>query len=806
MEASLAPAPPASAPDPAVLAVAIEQAMVDHAPVATGTVNESFSPVVAVVNRLLEDLAESRKRLERAEDEATRRAEEVEPEPASEPRPAVEVRDLPLPALLAGRDLGLLDANEAFRELSGLSREALLGMPLSRFVRRREGDPPVLSLRRGASTKATVSLDTVNGEAGFVEHASPVRNSAGEVEGLVVVYAPEPILPESKGDGYARLFEALMHEAPLPIALLDASFRVLDHTPAFGALLGVDDAWLRDHPLTDLSLVEETGPALDEIVDRGEEAFGEVVVGTDGERRRLERYVLPVRDDGGRLFRLLVTFMDRTDSDLQADRIAVLEERAASLQEEDGVQWAALEQALLRLGEGDLDQQLDSPPGGRFGALATSFNLAIEHLKGRIATLEAQALVHPDEPAPDTESIMLMSAAEITGLLLGAIGGEQGERLLLDEADPLMPLRVEVNEALDRLEAMTDEPDDMEPMASEPPLAPVERTGPEIPAPDTESILLMSAAEITGLLLGAIGGEQGERLLLDEANPLMPLRVEVNEALDRLEAATNEPDDMETMASAPPVAPVERSGDEIPAPAPEPVPLPSPDDAFQSTVEPDLLASHQPEPEPPSTEEIILTDLTVQSTTPPSPEVTPALPIELVPLSGVDGEPTPFADNAMDLGVDVEVVTFEMAGQQYALDIRLAREIVEMIPITPIPRSPSHITGIINLRGEITTILNLYQLLGLPDPGTGEGQKIVVLVPEAADGSNVGIIVDNVHSVNQVPAHRIELKGEGSSADYTGFVRGIIRQDSSEGEEDTRNLVIWIDMPAILEGLIAQSS
>ena len=399
-----------------------------------------------------------------------------------------------------------------------------------------------------------------------------------------------------------------------------------------------------------------------------------------------------------------------------------------------------------------------------------------------------------------------MSAAEITGLLLGAIGGEQGERLLLDEADPLMPLRVEVNEALDRLEAMTDEPDDMEPMASEPPLAPVERTGPEIPAPDTESIMLMSAAEITGLLLGAIGGEQGERLLLDEADPLMPLRVEVNEALDRLEAATNEPDDMETMASAPPVAPVERSGDEIPAPAPEPVPLPSPDDAFQSTVEPDLLASHQPEPEPPSTEEIILTDLTVQSTTPPSPEVTPALPIELVPLSGVDGEPTPFADNAMDLGVDVEVVTFEMAGQQYALDIRLAREIVEMIPITPIPRSPSHITGIINLRGEITTILNLYQLLGLPDPGTGEGQKIVVLVPEAADGSNVGIIVDNVHSVNQVPAHRIELKGEGSSADYTGFVRGIIRQDSSEGEEDTRNLVIWIDMPAILEGLIAQSS
>ncbi|HOT95441.1 MAG TPA: chemotaxis protein CheW [Methanoregulaceae archaeon] len=160
----------------------------------------------------------------------------------------------------------------------------------------------------------------------------------------------------------------------------------------------------------------------------------------------------------------------------------------------------------------------------------------------------------------------------------------------------------------------------------------------------------------------------------------------------------------------------------------------------------------------------------------------------------------------MDPGAHVEVVIFEMAGQQYALDIHLAREIVEMMPITPIPRSPPHITGIINLRGEITTILNLYRLLGLPDPGTEVGQKIVVLVPEAAEGSNVGIIVDNVHSVNQIPAHRIELKGKGSSADYTGFVRGIIRQERVEGEEGHKNLVIWIDMPAILQGLITQSS
>jgi len=53
----------------------------------------------------------------------------------------------------------------------------------------------------------------------------------------------------------------------------------------------------------------------------------------------------------------------------------------------------------------------------------------------------------------------------------------------------------------------------------------------------------------------------------------------------------------------------------------------------------------------------------------------------------------------------VDIVEFVLGGERYALDIQLAREIVEMIPITPIPRAPSYISGVINLRGEITNIL-----------------------------------------------------------------------------------------------------
>jgi purine-binding chemotaxis protein CheW len=149
----------------------------------------------------------------------------------------------------------------------------------------------------------------------------------------------------------------------------------------------------------------------------------------------------------------------------------------------------------------------------------------------------------------------------------------------------------------------------------------------------------------------------------------------------------------------------------------------------------------------------------------------------------------------------VDVVEFELGGERYALDIQLAREIVEMIPITPIPRAPPFISGVINLRGEITNIMNLNTLLGLPNQEIRNNQKIIVLVPEAAGGSNVGIIVDDVSSVLQVAESDIEHMGEGFASEFSTFVKGIIKIKGDEGEKKGKSLIIWIDMQKVLKDL-----
>jgi purine-binding chemotaxis protein CheW len=155
----------------------------------------------------------------------------------------------------------------------------------------------------------------------------------------------------------------------------------------------------------------------------------------------------------------------------------------------------------------------------------------------------------------------------------------------------------------------------------------------------------------------------------------------------------------------------------------------------------------------------------------------------------------------------VDVVEFELGGERYALDIQLAREIVEMIPITPIPRAPPYISGVINLRGEITNIMNLNTLLGLPNQEIRDNQKIIVLVPEAAGGSNVGIIVDDVSSVTQVSDSDVEHMGEGFASEFSSFVKGIIKvkgETSEKSEKKSKGLIIWIDMQKVLKDLAGQ--
>jgi len=148
-----------------------------------------------------------------------------------------------------------------------------------------------------------------------------------------------------------------------------------------------------------------------------------------------------------------------------------------------------------------------------------------------------------------------------------------------------------------------------------------------------------------------------------------------------------------------------------------------------------------------------------------------------------------------------DVVEFQLGDEHYALDIQIAREIVEMMPMTRVPKAPDYIAGIIDLRGEITTIINLNRLIGIPEKKEESGQKIIVMMPDASGGKNMGVIVDDVHSVIQVSETEVEKMGDDFSSSIQSFVKGIIKPiDVQTGKID--RLIIWLDIEKVISEMI----
>jgi purine-binding chemotaxis protein CheW len=148
-----------------------------------------------------------------------------------------------------------------------------------------------------------------------------------------------------------------------------------------------------------------------------------------------------------------------------------------------------------------------------------------------------------------------------------------------------------------------------------------------------------------------------------------------------------------------------------------------------------------------------------------------------------------------------EVLEFTLGTEDYALDINIVREIVEMMPITAIPRAPVHISGVINLRGEIVNIVNLNTFLKIPNRPITKGQKIIVLMAEVANGNNVGVIVDTVSSVTEISASQVDCMTESLAGNEAKYIKGIINSGQGSVETDKKSLIIWLDIQKMFKDI-----
>jgi purine-binding chemotaxis protein CheW len=147
----------------------------------------------------------------------------------------------------------------------------------------------------------------------------------------------------------------------------------------------------------------------------------------------------------------------------------------------------------------------------------------------------------------------------------------------------------------------------------------------------------------------------------------------------------------------------------------------------------------------------------------------------------------------------VQVVEFLLGKEHFAIDLFDVKEVVEYTRITRLPNAPTYIRGIIDLRGEITTIIDLKEQLkirGGAEEIQEENSRIIVL-DEAITSHKTGIMVDDVLSVSTFMRNQVDTSPASINRGESHVI-GIIRKSTRIKDKDVTELVIWIDIREIL--------
>ena len=120
-------------------------------------------------------------------------------------------------------------------------------------------------------------------------------------------------------------------------------------------------------------------------------------------------------------------------------------------------------------------------------------------------------------------------------------------------------------------------------------------------------------------------------------------------------------------------------------------------------------------------------------------------------------------------------LTFTLGREAYGLPVLNVREIIRLCPITPVPNMPSHVRGVINLRGTVIAVLDLRAKFSMATAEYGDRACIIVLqLGSQTDRKTlIGVIVDAVEEVIQLQEGEIEPCPDFGNPNTTQYILGV---------------------------------
>ncbi len=135
----------------------------------------------------------------------------------------------------------------------------------------------------------------------------------------------------------------------------------------------------------------------------------------------------------------------------------------------------------------------------------------------------------------------------------------------------------------------------------------------------------------------------------------------------------------------------------------------------------------------------------------------------------------------------IQWVTFRLGEETYGINVMQVQEVLRVSEIAPVPGAPDYVIGIINLRGNVVTVIDTRARFGLPPKEPDDLSRIVII---ESNDQVIGILVDSVAEVVELRSNEIEVAPNMGNEESARYIQGV---SSRDGE-----LLILVDLNKLL--------
>lgn len=136
----------------------------------------------------------------------------------------------------------------------------------------------------------------------------------------------------------------------------------------------------------------------------------------------------------------------------------------------------------------------------------------------------------------------------------------------------------------------------------------------------------------------------------------------------------------------------------------------------------------------------------------------------------------------------LQYLTFKLIDETYGINVMQIREVLRYSEIAPVPGAPSYVMGIVNLRGNVVTVVDSRVRFGLPDATISDDTRIIIV---EHDNEQVGLLVDAVQEVFYLYQGEIEQSPSVGNDEAIMFIQGVYQKEDE--------LVILLELDKFFE-------